>query len=134
MRANGSDGDGGDITLEGMNITVSGKIDVSGGTGGGEFDGSAYKDSPSGTVDARGRDFGSLGGTVLLDASLNVPGTLTINNNIDAGGGICGIDLGCGSGGTIGLTGCSIVVNAAGLLDATRARGRTDHRSAPASR
>jgi hypothetical protein len=124
VRANGADGDGGELALEGLNVTVSGKLDVSGGTGGGEADVTAQRNASIGAlIDARGRDFGSVGGVVLLDVAQNVPGTLTITHTIDAGGGGCGDDLGCGTGGSIGLTGCDISVLSPGKLDARAPAG-----------
>lgn len=124
VRANGADGDGGEMALEGKTVTVGGKLDVSGGTGGGEADITAYKDATvSAIIDARGRDNGSVGGVVLIDTAQSVSGTLTITNTIDAGGGLCGDELGCGTGGSIGLTGCTIAVTSPGKLDARAPAG-----------
>ncbi|MDX2168921.1 MAG: hypothetical protein SF182_17750, partial [Deltaproteobacteria bacterium] len=123
-RANGPEGDGGEIVLDGLNVNVSGRIDVSGGAGGGEIDVTASKDMTIGALlDARGRDFGSLGGIVILDGAVSAAGTLTINAAIDAGGGACGDLLGCGSAGSVSVLGCTITVGALGTIDARAPAG-----------
>jgi len=123
-RANGPEGDGGEVLVDGLNVTISGKLDASGGSGGGEIDVTSQRDMTIGAIiDVRGRDFGSLGGIVILDSATAVPGTLAINAAITAGGGICGDLLGCGSGGSVSVIGCSLSVGALGSIDARAPSG-----------
>lgn len=118
-RANGTQGDGGDVELEaGLDVTSSGTVDASGGSGGGAIDIVAGRDAafPGGTVTAAGRNAGSVAGDISIEAGANGPGTLTVSGVIDATGGACGTDVGCGTGGFADLAGCDVSVTASGSV------------------
>jgi cysteine-rich repeat protein len=116
-RSNGSQGDGGEIQIEALNVTTAQRLDVSGGAGGGEIDILAHRNlTLGGPIDVRGRGNGSLGGNVLIEASASTPGTLSVQNTIDAGAGGCGTDLGCGNAGSASLVGCTVTVTSAGKV------------------
>jgi len=124
VRGNGFYGEGGDVDLDARDIIVSGKIDTSGGAEGGGIEASANRDFVVGAlVDARGREYGGFGGSVTFDAGGAVPGTMTIYNTIDAGGGPCSVESGCGVGGVIAVSACAMNVMVTGKLDARAPAG-----------
>ncbi len=107
-------GAGGDVTVEAdIDVAIDGSVDASGGLDGGELVASAGRNLDiRGGVDARGRNPGAYGGTLEAEAGLRTRGVLQVNGTVDAGGGICGTEEGCGEGGLLFLAGCEVSLGA----------------------
>lgn len=97
-------------------------MDVSGGGGGGSISLEARGAiTLLGPVDARGRGDEGFGGDISISAGVDGAGTLSIQREINANGGLCTVD-GCGDGGSTDLSGCDVIVGASGAV-LTRAPG-----------
>ncbi len=117
-RTNGALGSGGSLGVEAeVDVNSTGILEASGGLEGGDLSISAGRNLQINRfVDAKGRNPGAFGGSVFIDAGLRTRGTLTINNTVDASGGICSSVEGCGAGGLLSLTGCAVTLtNSASL-------------------
>lgn len=114
----GVEGCGGTMSLDGgIDLTHAGSIVLSGGFGGGLLDVNTGRlANISGSIDAKGRDAGSVGGSVGISAAPNPAGGVTVSGLVDAAGGRCSFENGCGIGGCIDLIGCVITVPSAGRL------------------
>lgn len=113
-------GGGGSIALEAdVDVVSDGTLDASGGLSGGDVAIDAGRDSTLlRPVLVQGRNAGSFGGSLFVDAGIRTAGTNLIDTTLDVSGGICSSLEGCGAGGLVSLTGCSIVfTNDASLLD-----------------
>ena len=124
VRGNGDEGSGGDVWMEAfLDISTGGLIDNSGGYDASWVELYAGRDvTVTGRIDASGRITGAGGGFVSLGAGDKGKGRVWVQNTIDAGGGICSVDLGCGSGGSIDLEGCDVTLTSAGSLLARAAQ------------
>lgn len=117
-RTDGALGSGGSLGVEAeVDVISTGILEASGGLEGGDLSISAGRNlTINRLVDAKGRNPGAFGGSVFIDAGLRTRGTLTINNTVDASGGICSSLEGCGAGGLLSLTGCAVTLtNSASL-------------------
>ena len=110
----GSFGYGGEVDIDaGIHFTSSALIDVSGGDVGGDVFILAGRNATfNDRVDATGRNPGSYGGTVFVQAGDEGQGNLTVAQRIDTGGGVCSMERGCGVGGSIELEGCDLTIGA----------------------
>lgn len=112
----GIDGCGGGICIEtdgNINLQSAGRIDSSGGAGGGDATLIAGRNMTlDGVVDVTGRNVGSLGGTLIIEAGDETSGDLTMTNLVDANGGDCdpGPTYGCGEGGTADVSACNLTI------------------------
>ncbi|MBI3786307.1 MAG: hypothetical protein HY270_23200 [Deltaproteobacteria bacterium] len=122
-RANGGAGVGGTLTfVAGVNLSTVGMLDVSGGGGGGSLDVDAGGNiTLTGDVELNGRYNEGFGGDISMGAGEAGGGTLTVQGDVNVGGGTCDID-GCGDAGTIDLRACNLTVSATGRVIA-RATG-----------
>lgn len=125
VRSEGQQGCGGELGLDaGLDITVIGRLDGSGGLGANSLEVSAGRDVVlSGPVRADGRGVGGFGGSASVTAGALTSGLLSISNSFDVSGGGCGALLGCGLGGTSDLSACVVTVSATGQLLARGASG-----------
>lgn len=114
----GSLGAGGPIAIDAqVDIVSGGPLMADGGFEGGEIDLSAGRDiNINQEINVQGRALGSLGGALFATAGLRTKGTLTINAEVDSGGGNCGTEEGCGAGGFQIYEACAVTLtNAANL-------------------
>jgi len=118
-------GDGGTLTIEaGIDIDARGALDAAGGYGGGSVELIAARHlTLAGTLLAQGRNAGGFGGTVAISAGEATSGQLNLNARIDASGGICSAEEGCGSGGSIEIAGCNVALLASTNLQNRGADG-----------
>ncbi len=119
-RSNGDCGCGGCISLDAdQGVTMSGIVDVSGGSGGGGIDVCAQRDiSMTQLVSARARNYGGFAGDISMEAGALGQGNLVLGALMDVSGGACSDYLGCGAGGNVDLTGCGLTINASGSINA----------------
>lgn len=124
-RTNAGLGVGGVLGVEAeVDVVLNGTMDASGGLEGGELFAAAGRNvTLAGAVDARGRNAGAPGGTLLVDAGLRTRGTLQISGLADASGGICSFEEGCGQGGFVNLTGCNVTLGSGTSLQSRGADG-----------
>jgi len=120
VRSNGACGCGGVLNVQtNLAVNATGILDASGGLGGGQLNVCAGTDL---TISGPGIDVsghaasGSQGGTTCLNAGANGQGTLTVNAEVDVTGGGCGLNQGCGTGGTAMLGGCNVNVTSSGSV------------------
>jgi cysteine-rich repeat protein len=100
-----------------LDISTAGTIDNSGGWDASWVEMYAGRDvTVTGRIDSRGRVIGGVGGSVVLGAGEEGKGRLWVQNTVDAGGGTCSVEAGCGGGGTIDLGGCDVTLTSAGSL------------------
>jgi cysteine-rich repeat protein len=128
-QASGSDSSGGDISGDAqVDITIGKPLDVSGGSDGGTVDLDATGNlSVNATLKLQGTYYGGFGGDVYLAAGDGGTGTVLVNALVDVGGGACGLNYGCGAGGTTTLEGCNVIVSSSGTLDARAPGGTGTH-------
>ena len=114
-RASGQS-DGGDVSLTaGAALGIEGRVDASGATGGGTIRAIAGGDTViDAHLDASGRGSGSSGGGIWVAAGSDAQGTLTLTSVLDAGGGGCTVDTGCGDAGFTDLRACAIAITSTG--------------------
>ncbi len=113
-------GGGGSISLEAdVDVVSDGTIDASGGLMGGDVAIDAGRDSTLlRPILVQGRNPGAFGGSLFVDAGLRTAGTNLVDTTLDVSGGICSSLEGCGAGGLVSLTGCSVqFTNDASLLN-----------------
>lgn len=108
----GSVGAAGLMTFDSLvDFTSSGAVSVNGGFEGGEIAISAGRNvTLRQTMDALGRDAGSFGGTISVEAGFLTKGILRIEGALNSSGGICGTEEGCGGGGFLALDGCEVLI------------------------
>lgn len=113
----GSVGAAGVLSLDAtVDILASGTIAAQGGVEGGEIALAAGRNIFVKALDALGRDAGSYGGTIDVQAGQLTKGILTIDGTLNSSGGICGTLEGCGAGGIQLLDGCDVVLTTNALL------------------
>ncbi len=123
-RSNGSEGVGGGVSISATLDLVSQAqsatlIDVAGGGGGGGLDIEAGRNvTLLGKVDVSGNAAGGVGGDVSILAGAGGSGSMTVGANVDVSGGPCNLDFGCGEGGTTDLSACDLTVTSAATVTA----------------
>jgi cysteine-rich repeat protein len=114
----GGDGSGGEIDVTAtFDVSVDGRLDATATASGGSVDvlaGRAFSMTKSIKVNA---GVAGAGGSVFIDAGSLASGDVSIDAAVDVGAGGCDTLGICGSGGSIDVTGCNVVVTADGLLD-----------------
>lgn len=121
----GVEGCGGTIAVEaGIDVTHAGSAVVSGGFGGGVVDLlAARRITVTGSVDAKGRQAGSFGGAINVSAGPNPASQVQLTGLLDALGGTCSFEAGCGSGGCIDINACTVSVSSGGRALSTAGDG-----------
>ena len=124
-KTNGNQGGGGSISLDSeLDITSSSSVDASGGLEGGDLSYSAGRNiSLTGPVSAIARASGGFGGSAFIESGLRTSGALSITNQVDTGGGICGTLEGCGAGGLLSVSGCAVTLATTAVLNNRGADG-----------
>lgn len=119
VRADGRYGFAGSINLDGLlGVSVNAPLDASGGGEGGSIDASSNGDvSLAALVDVSGTSAAGAGGAVTVYAGFDGQGSLTVSNTVAATGGPCGVEDGCGVGGSVTLEACDLTVTSTGLID-----------------
>lgn len=119
-RSPGLESCAGDVTVEaGLDINLAGSISADGGLGGGTVDLTAERSivmASSATIDVRGRRFGSFAGAILASASDTPSGILSVGGTLDFRGGGCSANDGCGVGGDVDLSACTLTIPSSGRL------------------
>jgi cysteine-rich repeat protein len=95
----------------GIDFLSNGAVSSQGGFEGGEISVTAGRNiTVRQSIDVIGRDAGSFGGTIDLQAGFLTKGILVVDGALNASGGICGTLEGCGAGGFIVLDGCDVTL------------------------
>ncbi|HYD50421.1 MAG TPA: dockerin type I domain-containing protein [Terriglobales bacterium] len=120
----GAESDGGCLSIDGgVDVSLLGSIDASGGFAGAGIEIFADRNlGMGGMITSRGRSTGSDGGTV--DATTRLPNAvLSVSGRINVTGGFCSTEGGCGTGGDVSLTSCTVVVDTGAVIDAVAPDG-----------
>jgi cysteine-rich repeat protein len=125
--SNGGQGCGGMICVDtNLGMTNAGRLDASGGYGGGSIDVSSAGDIAfGGVITAAAFTDGGFGGDISAEAGFDGTGSLAISGLVDAGGGRCNDVNGCGDGGSTDLSGCNVTVTSTAQVLAVAANGGT---------
>lgn len=125
---------GGGITLAAATaLRVDGRLDASGGIGGGTIDMTSGADVIlNGNLNADGRGAGACGGAVDIAAGRQTTtstgaGRLQVAGTIDVSGPACHPTLGCGSGGDVDFEACDVsILSSSRIVARAAAGGRVD--------
>jgi hypothetical protein len=115
----GIEGCGGTVAPSaGIDYVQLGVIDVSGGATGGFVDVNATRlINVANNIDGQGRDAGAFGGTLSFVSGAGVSlGEVRVSGTINAEGGRCSFENGCGAGGPIDVSSCVVNIQPTGKL------------------
>jgi hypothetical protein len=121
---NGGEGQGGEVKIVAeLDISAAGTLRTSGGGEGGGIALLAGRNiSITRPIYSKGIGAGGLGGAVSIEAGTSQSGSITIDAEIDAGGGICGTS-GCGAGGEISISACGVALTPGASIQTRGADG-----------
>lgn len=110
----------------GRDVSAAGNIEAGGGSQGAAVDIEADRSIViQGSVSVRGRSSGALAGDISI-SSLNDPaGTVTLSGRLDLSGGLCSSNLGCGFAGDVDVSGCTVNIDSAGVIEGDSPTGAT---------
>lgn len=101
---------GGEVLVDaGLDVSVWNEVDASGGEKGGIITVVAGRSVfVGGKLEVQGRYYGGVGGVIDLTGASGGGGKLTVSDTLNANGGPCGRNAGCGLAGSIALEGCDV--------------------------